>query len=63
MYWGRKIPIKLINYNELLSNELFFLCIMDSIESRNVEIFVSKIFKENVEEVISDINKELIRLE
>ena len=32
-YWGRKIPIKFINYDVLLRDELFFISLMDSIES------------------------------
>jgi hypothetical protein len=62
-YWGRKIPIKFINYDVLLNDESFFLNLMDSMESRNAEIFNYKRFIKGIEQVISDINQELKRLE
>jgi hypothetical protein len=62
-YWGRKIPLKFINYNALLNNETFLLYVMNSIESRDTAIFYSQLFKKGIKEVISDITQELIRLE
>ena len=62
-YWGRKIPLKFINYNALLNDEKFMLNVMNSIESRGGAIFYSKQFKKGIKEVISDITLELKRLE
>ena len=61
-YWGRRIPIKFINYNTLLNDEIFLFNVMSSIELRDTEIIYSKEFKKGIEEVISDITQELKRL-
>ncbi len=62
-YWGRKIPFKFRNYTALLNDEPFLFNVMNAIEYRDTEIFISKQFKKGIEEVISDITQELTRLE
>ena len=62
-YWGRKIPIKFINYNALLNDESFLFNVMYSIELRDDAIFFSREFKKGIKEVILDITQELKRLE
>jgi hypothetical protein len=62
-YWGRNVPFKLINYEALLNNETFLFNIMQSIDSKVAGIVASGRFKNLIEEVISDIDIELKRLE
>ena len=62
-HWGRKIPFKFINYDALLIDEIFLFNVMNAIEFREGAIWYSLQFKKGIEEVISDITKELKRLE
>jgi Family of unknown function (DUF6090) len=62
-YWGRRLPFKLINYAVLLKDEVFLNNLMYSIESRSVNIYAYKQFKKGIEELVSNINQELKRLE